>query len=233
VKLTVSTWASLPHGLRHGVSVAGMRGWPIGVAVAAVAVGIAVPAVAGAGPQHARATTTTVNAGGALGLRFSPATAKIAQGDSVKWHFNAAGHTTTDSSAMGLWDSGVSTLGEEFTHTFPAAGTYHYQCSIHVSLGMTGIVKVPVLATPKAGGTSTAVTVRWSSAAPAAGFAFDVQARGPGDPGFHTFKSLKHTTAQSTTGALGTAGTWTFRARLVKLAGGQSGWSPAANVTLS
>ena len=211
-----------------------MRGWLVGAAVAAAAVAIAVPAVAGAGPEHgARAATKTVNAGGSLGLRFSPATVKIAQGDSVKWHFNAAGHTTTDSSAMALWDSGISTLGEEFTHAFPSAGTYHYECSIHVSLGMTGVVKVPILATPATGGPTTQITVRWSSAAPAAGFAFDVQAKGPGDTAFHTFNGLKHTTTQSSRGALGTAGAWTFRARLVKLSGGQSGWSPVASVTVS
>jgi hypothetical protein len=50
--------------------------------------------------------------------------------------------TTHDITAdtQGLFDSGSLAPGGTFSHTFTAAGTYHYHCSIHPS--MTGIIVV-------------------------------------------------------------------------------------------
>lgn len=48
-------------------------------------------------------------------------------------------HTIT-SDTQGLFDSGSLAPGATFEHTFTAAGTYHYHCSIHPT--MTGIIVV-------------------------------------------------------------------------------------------
>ncbi len=42
----------------------------------------------------------------------------------------------------GAFDSGTLVAPATFRHTFPTAGTFHYQCNFHVSLGMVGTVTV-------------------------------------------------------------------------------------------
>ena len=208
-----------------------MRGLLTVVLVAASATLVAgsFPADAAHRAQH---KIVTVHAGGALGLQFSPATAKVKQGDTVHWQFDSSGHTSTDASGLGLWDSGVEPSGATFDHVFAQAGTYAYHCSIHFSFGMTGVVKVPTQAAPKTGSSGGSFTVTWSSAAIPAGFAMDVQKRAPTDTKYVTL--LHHTTTLSTQLVLSSSGEYRFRARLVKLAGGAtSGWSPAATVTVS
>lgn len=83
----------------------------------------------------------------------SPFTVSLAAGGAVKWRNGDTGTsggaygggtpgTTHDITAdtQGLFDSGSLAPGGTFSHTFTAAGTYHYHCSIHPS--MTGIIVV-------------------------------------------------------------------------------------------
>jgi plastocyanin len=49
-------------------------------------------------------------------------------------------HTWTSTSGPGSWNSGDLNPGASFSFTFAAAGTYHYQCSIHTF--MTGTITV-------------------------------------------------------------------------------------------
>lgn len=84
----------------------------------------------------------------------SPFTLSLASDGSVKWRNGDVGtsgnaygagattgttHTIT-SDTQGLFDSGALAPGAVFEHTFTAAGTYHYHCSIHPT--MTGIIVV-------------------------------------------------------------------------------------------
>lgn len=56
---------------------------------------------------------------------FSPQTADVKRGGSVRWSFEGpARHTATDATGMGLFDSGVRAPGGRFEFTFIAAGVY-------------------------------------------------------------------------------------------------------------
>ena len=91
---------------------------------------------------------------GASAFAPSPFTLSLASDGTVKWRNGDVGtsgnaygagattgttHTIT-SDTQGLFDSGSLAPGATFEHTFTAAGTYHYHCSIHPT--MTGIIVV-------------------------------------------------------------------------------------------
>src|SRR5262245_19064966 len=114
-----------------------MRGLLSVVLVAAAATLVAGSLTADAA-HKAQHKTVTVHAGGTLGLRFGPSTAKAKLGDTVHWMFDSSGHTSTDSDFGGaLWNSGTKPSGATFDHVFAQAGTYDYECTNHVTFGMT------------------------------------------------------------------------------------------------
>lgn len=91
---------------------------------------------------------------GASAFAPSPFTMSLASDGTIKWRNGDVGtsgnaygagattgttHTIT-SDTQGLFDSGSLAPGATFEHTFTAAGTYHYHCSIHPT--MTGIIVV-------------------------------------------------------------------------------------------
>lgn len=186
---------------------------------------------ASAAPQAAKPKTVIAGKGGFGDLTFTPATVKVKLGGSVNWHFQTGGHTTTDESFGGdLWDTGVEVGGHDFARTFAVAGIYPYECTSHVSFGMTGVVKVPLTLSATTGTTSTSFTITWATAALPADFAVDVQRKGPtGD--YATI--LSHTTTLSITQKLA-AGSYSYRARLVRLSDGDATrYSPAGKITVS
>jgi plastocyanin len=160
---------------------------------------------------------------------FNPPTSMVTRGAAVKWTFlDGTAHTSTDASGMNLWDSGHRASGS-FSETFVAAGAYAYHCTVHSF--MTGTVMVPVTASPATGSTSTSFTITWSSAAPPAGFVFDVQVKQPGSSTFTTFKKgVTKTSAHFTATA---KGTYSFHARLRRPSVGKSsGYSATASITV-
>ncbi|MGA3285309.1 MAG: Ig-like domain-containing protein [Verrucomicrobiota bacterium] len=78
---------------------------------------------------------------GSGGLVFTPATTNIAVNDRVIWTWAGNNHSTT-SDTNGLWDSLVNNSPHSFTNTFTSAGTFPYHCTIHVNLGMKGMIIV-------------------------------------------------------------------------------------------
>jgi plastocyanin len=67
----------------------------------------------------------------------------VRAGDTVQWVWAGASHSSTSGaccSGDGVWDSGVRSSGT-FSHTFAAAGTFPYFCTVHGS-AMTGTVIV-------------------------------------------------------------------------------------------
>jgi plastocyanin len=79
--------------------------------------------------------------------RFSPADITIDPGTTVRWQAASSEmHTITpdDPQQSGAWSRVVSTTtGTVLTHTFNVSGqTYTYHCEPHLSLGMTGTIRV-------------------------------------------------------------------------------------------
>ncbi len=73
------------------------------------------------------------------GFLFSPDTAVITAGSTVRWTNNhTTSHTSTSNTAV--WSSGPLSPGQHFSFTFNSAGSFPYHCEIHPS--MMGIVVV-------------------------------------------------------------------------------------------
>lgn len=65
---------------------------------------------------------------------FSPKELRIKVGDRVLWtNQDSAPHTVTSESGGELGSETLS-LNEEFSHTFDAAGSYDYYCTLHPSM---------------------------------------------------------------------------------------------------
>jgi plastocyanin len=99
-----------------------------GLALAATAC-LALPAAAlamdmggGAGAQTARVSIAYIS--------YSPAQVDVLTGDTVVWS-NDSSREHTATADDGSWDSGHIPRGMTFTHTFTAAGTWAYHCTIH------------------------------------------------------------------------------------------------------
>ena len=85
---------------------------------------------------------------------FTPAQLTIHVGDTVRWVWGSGGHSVvsgTDGNAnnkfcspsnSGCDNPPLSSMGATYEHTFMQAGSFPYYCSVHVSLGMTGTIKV-------------------------------------------------------------------------------------------
>jgi plastocyanin len=80
--------------------------------------------------------------------QFSPSTITITAGQTVNWVWRSSPHSTTSGSCPGgvcapdgIWDSGIHSPPQTFSHMFPAAGTFTYYCRVHLST-MQGTVIV-------------------------------------------------------------------------------------------
>jgi plastocyanin len=195
----------------------------LGFVVASALLAVPLP-----GPATERGSDTRVLA---LDDYFLPSLADVGRGDTVIWDFSQAdrSHSATDSSGMGLFDSGlIAPGGPSFSYAFTAAGTYPYTCTIH-SAEMNGRVRVPVRVSPRAGDLGHTFTVRWATVAAPSGFVYDVQRR----RGAGSWTAwLSGTTVASASFEPSRAGTYRFRARLHRQSASASGWSPAASLTV-
>src|SRR5437588_8437583 len=75
-------------------------------------------------PTVTSGATVTVTVGDG-GFFFSPSSVTIQPGDTVRWSWSSAGHSSTSGtpgSPNGLWDSGILNQGANFSHTFNTAG---------------------------------------------------------------------------------------------------------------
>lgn len=164
-------------------------------------------------------------------FQFTPATVTVAQGDTVRWDFpDSTTHTATDTTAMGLFDSGNKSSGGSFPFVFNSAGTYPYHCQIHSS--MQGKVQIPIKVAPATGTATTGYTITWSSIPAPTGFVFDIQIKRPGARSFVNWKmGLAKRMVGFTPGA--GPGNYSFRARLRKLNNGaHSLYSPFRTITV-
>lgn len=186
---------------------------------------LAVPALA-----FGRATTTVaVNDN-----FFSPQTAtKTVAAGAIQWQWNGSNHNVRQD--VKLFYSGLPTSAPHSFSVIPSAGSFHYYCEVHRSIGMQGTIKIrPQIFNKNA----TSFGVRWSPRTGDTGGKFDVRYRVNGGD----WKIWKNdtTSAQATFGLNGKpvpvrAGrTYDVQARSEKSTDTTktSGWSPAARVTI-
>lgn len=154
--------------------------------------GLLVGLVAGAGLPAAGASGAVPPAGVAtspppdathvdvVDTRFDPSTVSISRGGTVVFDFvGPSHHTATDSSGLGLYDSGsVGPGGPSTSFTFQAAGVYPFTCTPHPFMG--GRVTVPMRVAPRSGSMHEAFTVTWAAVEAWDGVFYDVQVRRPG-----------------------------------------------------
>ncbi|WP_232687872.1 plastocyanin/azurin family copper-binding protein [Halobacterium zhouii] len=90
--------------------------------------------------------TKTIKVGPGGNPTFSPETAYVKPGTTVKWVWKSNGHnvkpTSTPDGASWKGHPEIVDSGTTYEHTFEKKGTYEYICVPHESMGMTGSVKV-------------------------------------------------------------------------------------------
>src|SRR4051794_17807922 len=129
-------------------------------------------------PALAHAATVNVSAGGANNV-FTPSTITVTVGDTVTFT-NAGGNHNVHFDGQTRLTPPTTNVGASLgSRTFTAAGSYHYVCDIHASVGMQGTVNVnpapattptpTASATPAPGTTPTATPGPGGSATPGSG----------------------------------------------------------------
>jgi plastocyanin len=115
---------------------------------------------------------------GQNGFTFTPSTANISVGDTVRWTWFSNGHSVTSGdpcTADGQFCSPdntncdqavLSNNGTVYEFTFAQAGTFNYFCAAHCILGMTGVVNVAAGPTPTPTPSPTATPTAIPSATP-------------------------------------------------------------------
>lgn len=105
-------------------------------------------------PRVPGALTVDVTVGQG-GDNFSPATADIVAGDTVRWTWSSSNHTVSSgvpctvdnqycspSNAADCSTAVISNSGTVYSHIFNTAGTFQYFCRVHCGRGMRGTVVV-------------------------------------------------------------------------------------------
>jgi hypothetical protein len=145
-------------------------------------------------------------------------------GATAIWHFDAANtarHTVSDASGLGLFDSGLRPAGGSFTWTLAWAGSFRIT---DTPTGNTSVIRAPLLAQPRSGGTTTPFAITWATTAPPGGDVLEVQIRRPGDADFGDWQSGSGITTDFVPDA--GAGDYFFRARVANTGGTlATGWS--------
>jgi len=150
----------------------------------------------------------------------APGSVESKQGTLNRWSFYGPHvHRVTDSSGLGLFDSGPKPAVSFYSATLTAAGTYRWADPADPSF--TGKVLVPVIATPSNGSATTTFTVTWASVPPAAGRVYDVQIRRPGSTTYFDWKMGTTATSATFVPDAGNGGYY-FRARLREPASGKA-----------
>lgn len=105
---------------------------------------LAVMLTFGASPALAKTVNVEV---GKTGDSFTNANVTINPGDTVRWNWDAIGHSVTSGSPPGTPDGGFDSRVHEslpatLDQTFNHPGVYHYFCRIHYMFGMVGTITV-------------------------------------------------------------------------------------------
>jgi uncharacterized repeat protein (TIGR01451 family) len=159
---------------------------------------------------------------------FSPSSPVVKQGITVQWNFfGPSSNAVSDATGMGLFSSGTQAPVSYFRSTYVAAGRY----AVVDALGHASTVKVPLIVAPTSGTVSTPFTVTWSSTTAPSGFVFDVQIRRPGTSTWANWRTAQ-TVGSAVFSPDAGAGTYRFRARMRRVAGGSAAYSAAKSITV-
>jgi hypothetical protein len=142
---------------------------------------------------------------------------------------NSQAHTIEDGSGMGLFTSSPIPAGGMFSFALPAAGSYSIQ---DATSSTAGTISVPMGSSRLSGTTATIFTIRWATGTAPAGFVYDVAIKRPGTTAFKLWKAGT-TAASASFKADKGIGTYSFEARLRKLAVGQAGYSPSISIKVT
>jgi plastocyanin len=86
----------------------------------------------------AHATIHIIQFGGSFGLHYSPNSLDVSVGDTIQWQGDFSFHPLSSTSVPGGALTFHQASGSTFTYPVLIAGTYLYQCDVHVASGMTG-----------------------------------------------------------------------------------------------
>lgn len=166
---------------------------------------------------------------------FLPALIGLSQGGTSSWLMQWPGpHGVIDASGMGLFGSqDAIPMGEVYSFTFGAAGTYKYQDPFHPTT--KGKVQVPIQV-QLLPGTLNQAQIVWASAPPPSGFVYDVQVMGPSGVFKTWLKGVAGTSAVfgPPLSLYKGAGSYQFRARIRNsLNGKASGYSDPGSIVLT
>jgi hypothetical protein len=156
---------------------------------------------------QAQANTSYVNVDdGAGGVSYDkPAVVMKKQGNKLQFNFfGTASHRLL--SDEGTIDTGVKAPGTSFAVALTGSGIYTYHDTLAAQ-----VVNGTVTVKPTYTGSGSTRTVTWASAAPAAGYVFDVKVKTP--TGLVTVANGTTTTSASFTATQG-PGKYTFQVRL-------------------
>ena len=121
------------------------------------------PAASAIPPIATAATGQTFDVHVGPGFSFTPSTVSIHTGDTVKWTWDASGHTVTSGSCpagctpdskfcsptdTNCGTTNASNAGATYQHTFTQAGTYPYFCKVHGSAMQGSVVVTDAVCTP-------------------------------------------------------------------------------------
>jgi plastocyanin len=84
------------------------------------------------------ATTHVVQFGGSHGFTYSPALFSATVGDTVRWEGAFSSHPLSSTSVPAGAATWTQASGSSFSYAIKVAGSYKYQCDIHVASGMIG-----------------------------------------------------------------------------------------------
>jgi plastocyanin len=160
--------------------------------------------------------------------RYLPRKERAPLGGDLLW-YNAGSltHTATQDARLRFFNTGQLAPGATSGGvTMWAAGRFPYHCNIHPNL-MRGLVKVPVNASAGAIGLGESVTIEMSSVFGFKGYTFDLQRKRNKGPWVLVREGVGSPSVDLTPKR---TGRFRFRARVEKLNGARSGWSPAAEV---
>ncbi len=165
--------------------------------------------------------------------RFEPTVPRVPRGGTVVFDFTGpVNHHEATDTRLDLYDTDpVAPGGPSFPYTFTAAGVYPFVCPLHLDVGMTGRIHVPMQAAPKRGSLRRVYTLTWASASASAGFAYDVRVKRP-KRGWRGWRSGV-TGAEATYRPHAGKGMYRFEARLRRTdTGDASLWSDAVSISV-